>query len=46
MKRQSHITIRLETRRVASGKTSAEAPVAKPKSKTKAPARKSAAKQA
>ena len=46
MKRQSHITIRLETRRAASGKPSAEAPAAKPKSKTKAPARKSAAKQA
>jgi large subunit ribosomal protein L22 len=49
MKRQSHITIRLETRRAAS-KPSAEAPAAKPKtkskSKTKAPARKSAAKQA
>jgi large subunit ribosomal protein L22 len=48
MKRQSHITIRLETRRVVSSKPSAEAPAAKTKSKTKtkAPARKSAAKQA
>jgi large subunit ribosomal protein L22 len=47
MKRQSHITIRLETRR-ATSKPSAEAPAAKTKSKskTKAPARKSAAKQA
>jgi large subunit ribosomal protein L22 len=51
MKRQSHITIRLETRRAASSsKPSTEAPAAKTtsksKSKTKAPARKSAAKQA
>ena len=44
MKRQSHITIRLETRRAASTKAAAED---KPVTKTKkAPARKRAAKQA